>query len=84
MSFPVSPISGQSFTNTLGTRFLYDSTRNAWLIDTQAVTGFYGATGIMGSTGIQGITGTASLIRADGGFANSVYLPLQHLDGGGA
>jgi photosystem II stability/assembly factor-like uncharacterized protein len=48
-------------------------------------TGISGVTGISGLTGIQGITGTFYLSQhVDGGFANSVYLPIQYIDGGGA
>lgn len=50
--------------------------------------GIQGATGIqgdIGSTGIQGITGTfAGDLNIDGGSACTVYLPVQHIDGGHA
>jgi len=69
MSFPNSPTNGQLYTNALGTVYLYDSTRTAWNISTQTVTGVTGlqgitgvgtgATGVIGPTGIQGNTGIA-------------------------
>lgn len=32
MSFPLSPVNGQAYTNALGTKYVYDSTRTAWNI----------------------------------------------------
>lgn len=57
MSFPSSPINGQSFTNTLGTSWLYDATRQAWLINSHTVIGETGIQGPQGDTGIQGVQG---------------------------
>jgi hypothetical protein len=50
----------------------------------QGMTGLQGIQGMTGLQGIQGVTGLLQDVLADGGFANSVYLPSQHLDGGGA
>lgn len=52
MSFPFSPIDGQTWTNPLGTQYRFDSTRTAWLINSQAVI-------VNGITGVQGLTGPA-------------------------
>ena len=51
MSFPNLPFDGQKYTTALDTRYAYDSTRGAWLIDAQSVIGL---TGIQGDTGIRG------------------------------
>jgi hypothetical protein len=53
-SFPLSPVNGQIWTNPLGTGYVYDSTRTAWLINSQTVVG---QTGLQGPTGVQGQTG---------------------------
>ena len=52
MSFPQTPTNGQLYSNPIGTQFQYDSTRHAWNIVSQAVTG---VTGVQGPTGIQGL-----------------------------
>lgn len=50
--------------------------------------GIVGATGIqgdIGATGTQGETGTFSgSLHVDGGSAGSVYLPVEHINGGNA
>lgn len=47
--------------------------------------GIQGVPGIQGDTGPQGVTGTfAGDLNIDGGSANSIYLPVQHVDGGHA
>lgn len=43
-----------------------------------------GAPGVTGIQGPQGPVGPATDVLADGGFANSTYLPSQLLDGGSA
>ena len=50
----------------------------------QGETGPAGPIGSEGPKGDQGATGWCELIHCDGGFANSVYLPIEHVDGGGA
>jgi hypothetical protein len=47
----------------------------------QGIQGIQGVPGIPGATGPEG---PVSDILADGGFANSVYIPIQLLDGGDA
>jgi len=46
--------------------------------------GANGANGMDGSQGDQGAPGLDVNVLADGGFANSVYLTSQIIDGGGA
>ena len=50
----------------------------------QGPQGIQGVKGDQGIQGVQGVTGLLLDVLADGGLANSVYLPLQSLDGGGA
>jgi len=60
MSFPSNPSDQQTYTNSIGTVYVYNLSRNAWNIKTTniGVTGLQGVTGIaLGSTGIQGVTG---------------------------
>ena len=51
MAFPTAPYDGELYTNQLQTEYRYDSTRGAWIINSQEITG---ATGVQGATGIQG------------------------------
>lgn len=63
MAFPINPIDGEAYTNTLGTRYIYTAADNRWNIQTQNMgwTGAQGATGPLGGpqgvTGLQGPTG---------------------------
>ena len=60
MSFPANPSDQQTYTNPIGTVYVYNLSRNAWNIRTTniGVTGIQGLTGLaLGSTGISGQTG---------------------------
>jgi hypothetical protein len=57
MSFPSSPTDGQLYSQALGTEYRYDSTRAAWLINSQEITGATGVQGIQGATGTDGVQG---------------------------
>ena len=57
MSFPFSPYNGQLYTTALGTSYVYDTTRAAWLINSQTIIGLTGVQGITGPQGTQGNTG---------------------------
>lgn len=75
MSFPISPVDGQTYTNALGTIYIYDSTDNKWNIQSQnlGVTGIQGAigyTGLRGVTGLRGITG----LKGDAGAIGATGL----------
>jgi len=64
MSFPANPSDQQTYTNPIGTVYVYNLARNAWNIKTTAVgvTGIQGMTGLaLGSTGISGQTGIQGL-----------------------
>ena len=63
MAFPSSPIDGQLYSQALGTEYRYDSTRTAWIINGQAITG---ATGVQGLTGVAGETGVAGVAGETG------------------
>jgi len=74
MSFPVSPIDGQQYSTALDTRYVYDSTRQAWLVDAQNVlglTGLQGMTGIRGVTGILGIDGNTGVQGVTGFYGQT-------------
>lgn len=72
MSFPQNPNDGDLYTNPLSTVFVYDSTREVWLIDNNTIVGatgiqgIQGVTGLEGQTGIQGIQGITGLVGATG------------------
>jgi len=57
VAFPTSPTDGQQYTNNLGTTYEWDSSRTAWLIVSQEITGATGIQGIQGVTGLQGAQG---------------------------
>lgn len=57
MSFPISPVDGQSYTNILGTQYLYVAANGAWKINSLLPTGAQGITGAIGLTGLRGLTG---------------------------
>ena len=83
MTFPASPINDQTYVNALGTEYLYDSTRTAWKIFSQnvtGITGLQGFTGIQGETGIQGFTGIQGGTGIQGitGSAYSAYGSLYN------
>lgn len=66
MAFPTSPTDGQTYSNALGTEYLYVAADNKWVIKTQdiGVTGLQGATGLIGligNTGAQGFTGAQGI-----------------------
>jgi len=71
MSFPVSPIDDELYTNPRGTRYQYDSTSTAWKIVSQEITGATGIQGIQGVTGagVQGTTGVIAYTWNDSTFA---------------
>ena len=67
LGFPLSPINGQTYTTSLGTNYVYDSSRTAWLINSSSGSqGLTGMPGITGSNGIQGITGNSGLTGTNG------------------
>ena len=47
-------------------------------------TGAVGPVGATGASGAPGAPGEAGWIDLDGGDANSVYIPIQNVDGGNA
>lgn len=57
MSFPLNPIHNQAFTTALGTMYLYDSVRDAWIINGGGASGFSGISGFSGASGYSGVSG---------------------------
>lgn len=66
MSFPETPSDGQQYSNVAGTLYQYDSTRTAWDIISQEITGATGIQGVTGVQGIQGNTGTQGVAGETG------------------
>lgn len=54
MAFPVNPVSGDLYTNPLGTTYMYEDPPGTWRIVGQTLVG---ATGVAGPTGTQGPAG---------------------------
>ena len=60
MSFPLNPINNDIYLTPLGTRYIYNSARTAWIISSQAVSGFSGYSGYSGKQGSSGYSGLAT------------------------
>lgn len=56
IDFPSSPINGQSFT-AAGITWIWNATKNAWVITNNGVQGFQGVQGAQGFQGVQGPSG---------------------------
>jgi hypothetical protein len=93
MSFPLTPVDGALYTTALGTNYRYDSTRTAWNIVSQTMTGvtgiqgssgIQGATGLRGDTGIQGNTGVqgnTGIAGSSGGITGTAGYVVKFFDG---
>jgi len=63
MAFPTGAVNEQVYFSKYGTRYVYDSSRNAWV---QRNVQLYGSAGAQGLTGPQNITGTQGATGAQG------------------
>jgi hypothetical protein len=72
-SFPLNPVSGQLFTNNLGTIYVYDAIRTAWIIQNSGggggTSGFSGYSGVIGpiyasQVGYSGYSGITNVEQA--------------------
>jgi hypothetical protein len=88
VAFPLYPVDGETYLSPAGVLYTYVAGDIKWVISPLLITGpqvSIGETGIPGITGAEGVTGPQALFfHTDGGSASTIYLPAQHVDGGGA
>lgn len=68
MAFPIDPSDNDTYTNALGTQYVYSAARGAWIIRSEDIglTGVQGVTGLPGPAGVNGATGVAGPAGAAG------------------